>query len=348
MIRYAIYFLLTQIVFSDQPAWSKLFISSTETQSAQHQDVPQYQETQYSGASGASGASGFAKYQEITHLPESEYKSVSGPSGSSGAEGAHGYVPAYGQPAYAPAYGQPAYGQPAYAPAYDQPAPAYGGQPNFVTTYDSYGRPTTVPANSGFRPYEQGNYDPSNPHQSDVFHTPNLPNVYGVINGVGNSVNNAVGLNAVSSSIIGGANAYINGEPDYLYGAGISLGAAILGAKVPVTKGLDKIYDAADTLVDGRVSLKKLQAFVPDGTPNTFRPSESIAYGQKYEFTDDQGRRVRVKFHSPDLNAAERFPGSNSGSQYTAQVQVGNRYLGSDGNTYRKPNNFTHIPLEEF
>ena len=46
-----------------------------------------------------------------------------------------------------------------------------------------------------------------------------------------------------------------------------------------------------------------------------------------------------------DLNAAAKYPGSNSGSQWTVQIKVNKQLLGSDGQLYDKAINLTHIPL---
>lgn len=100
-----------------------------------------------------------------------------------------------------------------------------------------------------------------------------------------------------------------------------------------------------DLLGGGRLNVDDLMDIVPKGTPNRFVPSNTIKHGYKYDFTHN-GVRYEVKFHSPDANAAARFPGSRSGSMWTAQVKVGNKLLGSDGNLYRRPSDLTHIPID--
>lgn len=94
----------------------------------------------------------------------------------------------------------------------------------------------------------------------------------------------------------------------------------------------------------GSVSESTLRTMIPDGTPNTFKPSSTIADGYKYSYNVN-GTKIEVKWHSADLNAATKFSGSNSGNGWTAQIKVGNKLLGLDGAFYRKPNNLTHIPL---
>lgn len=75
-------------------------------------------------------------------------------------------------------------------------------------------------------------------------------------------------------------------------------------------------------------------------------PQAPIEFGQKYQFEID-GTKMEVKFYSPDLNAAQKFPGSNTGSQWTSQIKVGNKLLGADGQFHTKPSNSTHIRIVE-
>lgn len=59
------------------------------------------------------------------------------------------------------------------------------------------------------------------------------------------------------------------------------------------------------------------------------------------------GYKIKIKWHSPDANAAMKYPGSNSGSGWTAQIKIGNKYLGQDGKLYKdNKQNITHIPIE--
>ncbi|WP_303085567.1 hypothetical protein [Moraxella sp.] len=99
------------------------------------------------------------------------------------------------------------------------------------------------------------------------------------------------------------------------------------------------------SLKGGRADLGVLKAMIPSDTPNTFAPSATISAGYKYSF-DINGTKVEIKWHSPDVNAAQKYPNSNSGREWTAQIKVGNKLLGSDGRFYRKPSNITHIPLQ--
>ncbi len=107
----------------------------------------------------------------------------------------------------------------------------------------------------------------------------------------------------------------------------------------------DPVFAAKQTLKGGRVHADDLRRLIPDGTPNTFRPSCTIADGSKFRFNVN-GKRVEIKWHAPDANAAARFPGSRSGSQWTAQIKIGNKLLGSDGVLYRRPSDLTHIPID--
>lgn len=94
----------------------------------------------------------------------------------------------------------------------------------------------------------------------------------------------------------------------------------------------------------GTTSEELLRTTIPKDVPNTFVPSDTIEDGYKYSFSVN-GKRIEIKWHSADLNAAERYPGSNSGSGWTAQIKVGRKLLGQDGNFYRRPKNAAHIPL---
>ena len=104
-------------------------------------------------------------------------------------------------------------------------------------------------------------------------------------------------------------------------------------------------------LSGGKISLSKLKSIIPKNTPNKFRTGDgNIKHGQMYEFKM-HGRNVRVKFHSPDKNAKRNDPSARSGKMWTAQVKVGNRFLGRDGKFYNKnweKKNRTHIPVKEF
>lgn len=55
---------------------------------------------------------------------------------------------------------------------------------------------------------------------------------------------------------------------------------------------------------------------------------------------------MEIKWHSQDMNAAIKYPGSNSGSGWTAQIKVGNKLLTQSGRFVKKPRNYTHIPLK--
>jgi filamentous hemagglutinin len=103
---------------------------------------------------------------------------------------------------------------------------------------------------------------------------------------------------------------------------------------------------SAKTFINaGRISLEDLQRLIPPGTPNSFKSSATITAGSKFQF-EINGQSVEIKWHAPDANAAEKFPGSNSGAGWTAQIKIGNKLLGQDGMLYRKPSNSTHIPVD--
>lgn len=104
-------------------------------------------------------------------------------------------------------------------------------------------------------------------------------------------------------------------------------------------------FAAQQLLKNGKIELAKLEMMVPNGAANGFRPSATIADGFKYNYTIN-GTKIEIKWHAPDAKAAAKYPGSNSGSVWTAQIKIGNELLGQDGKFYAKPGNITHIPVE--
>ncbi|MGO4900144.1 ribonuclease YeeF family protein [Bacillus sp. GM2] len=115
------------------------------------------------------------------------------------------------------------------------------------------------------------------------------------------------------------------------------------------SEGKDKVKDfdlsfATSKLKNGKISVNDLESMIPKGTPNNFKASETIKKGYKYNFEID-GKKVEVKWHSPDLNAKEKFPDSNSGNMWTAQIKIQKKLLGQDGKLHKKPSNITHIPV---
>ncbi|MBR1930228.1 MAG: hypothetical protein IJ833_01960 [Lachnospiraceae bacterium] len=129
----------------------------------------------------------------------------------------------------------------------------------------------------------------------------------------------------------------------------VTVGGEATGASVSEGTTALAVYDpefaARQLLVDGETSEEQLRSIIPQGIPNTFVPTETISEGYKYNFKIN-GKKIEIKWHSEDLNAASNYPGSNSGSGWTAQIKIGNKLLGQDGNFYRKARNVTHIPLK--
>lgn len=95
----------------------------------------------------------------------------------------------------------------------------------------------------------------------------------------------------------------------------------------------------------GETSDDVLRSIIPKDTPNTFVPTSTIKEGYKYGF-DVNGKKMEIKWHSQDLNAMIKYPNSNSGAGWTAQIKVGRKLLGQDGIFYKKPSNLTHIPMK--
>lgn len=107
----------------------------------------------------------------------------------------------------------------------------------------------------------------------------------------------------------------------------------------------DPHFAAQQIVENGRVNIEHLKLLVPEGVPDTFKPSASIAAGSKFQYTVN-GTKVEIKWHSPDATAASKYPNSNSGSGWTAQIKIGNRLLGTDKQFHKKPQNETHIPVD--
>ena len=104
-------------------------------------------------------------------------------------------------------------------------------------------------------------------------------------------------------------------------------------------------HSATEALSNGRIHINDLKKLVPPGTPDGFKPSATITDGSKFNYVLGQ-QKVEIKWHAPDSNAAAKFPGSNSGAGWTAQIKIGGKLLGQDGKLYRKPGNQTHIPVD--
>ena len=104
-------------------------------------------------------------------------------------------------------------------------------------------------------------------------------------------------------------------------------------------------FTAKQLLNNGKISIDDLKNMVPKRAVNKFKPSTTIKKGSKYNFKIN-GTSIELKWHSPDANAANKFPGSNSANEWTAQINVENRLLGQDGKFHKNPSNLTHIPVE--
>ncbi|MFT7878972.1 MAG: polymorphic toxin type 30 domain-containing protein [Sulfurimonas sp.] len=109
-----------------------------------------------------------------------------------------------------------------------------------------------------------------------------------------------------------------------------------------------RTYYAKNLLKDGKIFAKDFTGLIPKGVPNIFKPSETIKLGGNYNFKVNNVK-VQFRIHSPDKQAKKRHIGSNSGSQWTAQIKVGNKFLGTDGEYHRMNNktaNMLHIPFK--
>ncbi|MFJ6267110.1 hypothetical protein ACIQGW_19305 [Lysinibacillus xylanilyticus] len=106
-------------------------------------------------------------------------------------------------------------------------------------------------------------------------------------------------------------------------------------------------HTTQNQLKNGEVSMSNLESMIPSNIPNTFKPTDTITDGAKYEFTLADGQKAIIRWHSPDPVAASKYPGSASGSRWTTQIKIGNKQLKSDGTwTKNQSLNEVHIPIE--
>lgn len=105
---------------------------------------------------------------------------------------------------------------------------------------------------------------------------------------------------------------------------------------------------AQKLLSNGQISEFILKRMIPAGTKNSFVPSSRIAEGYKYDIQISKllgnSTKFQIKWHSPDnLWSAVQ---SNSGSGWTAQIKLGNRFLTTLGTMVRNNRqNIAHIPI---
>ncbi|EAE0853046.1 hypothetical protein Q891_01460 [Listeria monocytogenes] len=97
----------------------------------------------------------------------------------------------------------------------------------------------------------------------------------------------------------------------------------------------------------GEISLKDLGDIIPKGTPNTFKTTDTLKNGAKYEFQLADGQKAIIRWHEPDPIAAAKFPGSASGSRWTAQIKIGSKQVTiNKGWTKKQNSNEVHIPIK--
>ncbi|WP_434697113.1 filamentous hemagglutinin N-terminal domain-containing protein [Pseudomonas sp. Z1-14] len=177
--------------------------------------------------------------------------------------------------------------------------------------------------------------------------------------------------NGIGNIVVGAMNAASLGIPKIGTSGNMNGGAGSRGASTKANSTLDNAASQADNnfgylnqpgpatnpaffdpqgsatkfIKNGRINATDLEKLMPPGIPDTFKASASITEGRKYQYVWN-GQRVEVKWHAPDASAAAKFPESNSGAGWTAQIKIGNKLLGQDGVLYRKPSNLTHIPVD--
>ncbi|KIH82807.1 putative large exoprotein involved in heme utilization or adhesion of ShlA/HecA/FhaA family [Pseudomonas batumici] len=179
-------------------------------------------------------------------------------------------------------------------------------------------------------------------------------------NGIGNIVFGAMGVaslgvpdvrlsSGVRSEVSGGAKDVL-GSSTPKWDSAVSKSDGDFGyLSQPEPSKLPAFFDAQGSasgfINNGRIKASDLEMLIPPGVADSFRSSATISDGSKYQYVLG-GQKIEIKWHSPDVNAAAKFPGSNSGSGWTAQIKIGSKLLGQDGNLYRKPSNLTHIPVD--
>ncbi|WP_432804084.1 pre-toxin TG domain-containing protein [Bacillus arachidis] len=81
-------------------------------------------------------------------------------------------------------------------------------------------------------------------------------------------------------------------------------------------------------------------------TLNVISVGKALLDGAKYQFTLADGQKAIIRWHAPDPVAASKYPGSASGTRWTAQVKIGNKQLKIDGTwTKNQSLNEVHIPI---
>ncbi|SCY34294.1 WXG100 family type VII secretion target [Paenibacillus polysaccharolyticus] len=118
------------------------------------------------------------------------------------------------------------------------------------------------------------------------------------------------------------------------------------------------IYNEGNLSIDegvlsgGKIKESYLKSLVPPKGINKFRADPGvIEEGFKYNFIHEN-KRIEIKWHSPQQNLRDILPEedlltSNSYNGWSAQIKIGKKYLGTDGQLYRNnQQNITHIPVD--
>jgi RHS repeat-associated protein len=102
------------------------------------------------------------------------------------------------------------------------------------------------------------------------------------------------------------------------------------------------VASVSSMVATGSFNQSTLKSLIPGNMANSFYPTQRIAEGYKYDL-NFSGLNIQIKWHSPDSGAPA---GSNSANMWTAQIKIGNRYLGTDGGLHtNNRTNETHIPV---
>ncbi|WJE54727.1 hypothetical protein QRE66_11135 [Bacillus cereus] len=135
---------------------------------------------------------------------------------------------------------------------------------------------------------------------------------------------------------------YVKDTGEKVFGSGAKITSNSIET---LTRG--QARQVAENLLErGEISLSDLKSMIPSGIPDSFVPTGTIVDGAKYQFTLADGQKAIIRWHAPDPVAASKYPGSASGTRWTAQVKIGNKQLKIDGTwTKNQSLNEVHIPI---
>ncbi|MDO6477295.1 Ig-like domain-containing protein [Alteromonas sp. 1_MG-2023] len=157
-------------------------------------------------------------------------------------------------------------------------------------------------------------------------------------------INSSINIPISGSEAIGAENAQ-----SVIEMAGIAYSSIIMLANLrnaEFTPSKEMIMGSLSLLVkDGKINISELKSFIPNGIADTFDATARLPVGSKFKFFIGD-HKVILRWHSPDKVAKQKFPNSASGNTWTAQIQVHNRHLMTNGEwTKNNRKDATHIPI---